>query len=183
MIVTPLTTRFFWSGVLLPSMILEVVAGIAKFLIFDAKVCKEKVWIQEGETFQQAMIISAHCFMTSDSIVNIVAIILSLMSVIMICIRVPKRRILAENCPNHTDHYAFQDYGVQSNGARTPRQNNFSIIKEDTVPIYAGAGHKSQISISDLDTATFSYDEEDSKRSIFTSQSCANDCLRDYSCD
>lgn len=95
MIITPLPSCFFWPGVLLPAVLVELLAGSARFLLFDSQICLQDLWVPEGEdSVGQA---AESCTLSRDSWIAIVTSVLSLMNVLLICLRAPKRRNLDDN--------------------------------------------------------------------------------------
>ena len=95
MIITPIPSCFFWPGVLLPAVLLQLLSGSARFVFFDTQICHQQLWVPDGE---DAVPVQAEsCTLTRDSIISIVTSILSLTNVLMICLRAPKSRQLDEN--------------------------------------------------------------------------------------
>lgn len=95
MIITPIPSCFFWPGVLLPAVLLQLLSGSARFVFFDTQICHEQLWVPDGEN---AVPVQAEsCTLMTDSIISIATSVLSLTNVLMICLRAPKRRQLDEN--------------------------------------------------------------------------------------
>ncbi len=92
LIMTPLPSCFLWPGVLLPAVLVQLLAGSARFLLFDSQVCHEDLWLPEGEDAvgQKAQ----SCNLSKDAWLAIATSVLSLMNVLLICLRAPKRRNL-----------------------------------------------------------------------------------------
>ena len=95
MIITPLPSCFFWPGILLPAVVIELLAGSAKFLFFDTQICHSALWVPSGEDplYQRA----ESCTLMIDAIISIVSSFVSLVCVLMICLRAPKRRNLDDD--------------------------------------------------------------------------------------
>lgn len=201
MIVTPLPTCFLWSGILLPTIMIEMLICFTKFLIFDAEICHDKLWIPEqwsannteGEEQKQGHIITGSCFMTKDSIVNLITIMLSFITTVLICMRVPKRRCLKDerynsypvahqtrkpeslgDLSNHKNNMASSTNGT----TRTPKHHNTIMLGV----ISPCNQQPNQISFSDLETSTYSFDDDDCDTktdTIDSHQSCsAKECFR-----
>jgi len=95
MIITPIPSCFFWPGILLPAVLLQLLSGSARFVFFDTQICHEQLWVPDGEN---AVPVQAEsCALMTDSIISIATSVLSLTNVLMICLRAPKRRQLDEN--------------------------------------------------------------------------------------
>jgi hypothetical protein len=92
---TPLPSCFIWPGILLPAVLIEFLTGSAKFLIYDTQICKDRLWIPPGGSMQPRR--AEACSLSMDSIFSITASVLSLLTVLMVCLRAPKRRILDDN--------------------------------------------------------------------------------------
>lgn len=95
MCITPLPSCFVWPGILLPSTLLMLLAGTAKFLFFDTEICRSALWVPSGEDSTAQKVES--CQLSKDSIISIVTSVLSLLCVLLICLRAPTRRKLDEN--------------------------------------------------------------------------------------
>jgi len=95
MIITPLPSSFFWPGILLPSSLVLLLAGGAKFLFFDTEICRTALWLpSEGDPIPQK---AEGCHLSRDSIISICTSVLSLICVLLICLKAPTRRELDEN--------------------------------------------------------------------------------------
>ncbi len=95
MIITPLPSCFFWPGILLPAVLVELLAGSARFLLFDSQICQGNLWMPEEENAVAQG--AKSCSISTDSWIAIVSSVLSLMNVLLICLRAPKRRKLNDN--------------------------------------------------------------------------------------
>ena len=95
MVLTPLPSCFFWPGILLPAVLVTLLAGGAKFLFFDTQICHDELWVPSGDDVkgQQA----ESCTLSRDSIIGIVSSVLSLLNVLLICLKAPTRRVLDVN--------------------------------------------------------------------------------------
>lgn len=119
MVITPLPSCFFWPGVLLPAVLIELLAGSARFLLFDSQVCHQDLWVPTGEgaVGQKA----ESCTLSSDSWVAIGTSILSLVNVLLICLRAPKRRKLND------------EYGMQYKDVNHDMANLRTDTMEDSI--------------------------------------------------
>lgn len=118
MIITPLPSCFIWPGILLPAVLIEFLTGSAKFLIYDTQICKGRLWIPQGENMQSQR--AESCSLSIDSILSIAGSVLSLLSVLMVCLRAPKRRILDDS------------YGMRYKDVDNDMQNLWTSTMDDS---------------------------------------------------
>lgn len=92
--ISPLPPNFFWNGFIFPSTIVMLLSGASKFFIFDNQICHALLWLpKEGEPIPQK---AEECHASRDLTVTLCACILSLVSIILVYARTPKRRPLDE---------------------------------------------------------------------------------------
>jgi hypothetical protein len=118
MFITPLPSCFVWPGILLPAVLIEFLTGSAKFLIYDTQICKERLWVPQGDNMPPQRADS--CSLSIDSILSITGSVLSLLSVLMVCLRAPKRRILDDN------------YGMRYRDVDNDMQNLWTSTMDDS---------------------------------------------------
>ena len=113
MIVTSIPSCFTWTGVLLPSVLVSFLAGGAKFLLFDSEICRSALFVPVGGDLRLASAAES-CRLGADSIVNIVATAMHLVSVLLVCLKTPDRRTLEE-----TYGFYINDINGDMQGLRT----------------------------------------------------------------
>jgi hypothetical protein len=118
MVITPLSSCFFWPGILLPAVLLQLLSGSARFIIFDTQICHEQLWMPEGE--DELPVKAKSCTLMKDSLISIVTSVLCLSNVLMICLRAPKRRKLD------------QDYGMMYKDVESDMLNLRTDTMEDS---------------------------------------------------
>jgi hypothetical protein len=113
MIMTSIPSCFTWSGILLPSVLVSFLAGGAKFLLFDSEICRSALFVPVGDELRSASAAKS-CELGADSIVNIVATAMQLISVLLVCLKTPDRRLLEE-----TYGFYMSDINGDMEGLRT----------------------------------------------------------------
>jgi hypothetical protein len=94
-VLTPVPAGCFWPTVLLPLVMLSFIAEGSKFLIFDIALCSNSVWLPSGvDSLPQT---AASCTLGTTAIVGIVSGSLFLLSLLMVCLYTPERRLLDPN--------------------------------------------------------------------------------------
>lgn len=106
MIITPLPACFFWSGFLLPSVLVELLAGGAKFIFFDTQICQDKLWVSSEADTPSTQADS--CSLSKDSYIAIAACALGFCNLLLICLKAPERREL-DNDYSHNYLDVFDD--------------------------------------------------------------------------
>ena len=89
--ITPLPASFFWPGVLLPSVVLAMLAGAAKFIFFDTHICTENLWYVDESSPPVA---AQSCEMGESSMFGIAGVAGYFLCTALICWRSPQRRVL-----------------------------------------------------------------------------------------
>lgn len=89
--ITPLPASFLWPGVLLPASMMAMLTGCAKFLFFDAKMCTEELWFDEG---MDEPVAPQSCLMGDSAVYAAAAVAAYFLCTILICVRSPVKREL-----------------------------------------------------------------------------------------
>jgi len=92
--ITPLPASFFWPGVLLPAVVLAMLTGAGKFILFDAQICSEPLWFVD-ETSEP--VAAQSCEIGESSVFGIASVAAYFFCTILICFRSPQKRVLDEN--------------------------------------------------------------------------------------
>ncbi|EJK74800.1 hypothetical protein THAOC_03502 [Thalassiosira oceanica] len=92
--ITPIPASFFWPGVLLPSVIMAMLSGCGKFLMFDADICYDEIWLHsQGST----PVAARSCEIGESSVFGLAAVTAFFFCAVLICYRAPQRRKLDPN--------------------------------------------------------------------------------------
>lgn len=98
LVITPVPACFVWPGIMLPGVLLAFIAEGSKFLFFDVSICTSQVWYPSGtESSPQA---ATSCTMGVTGYYVISACIIFFVSLVMICLKAPEKRMLKENYGN-----------------------------------------------------------------------------------
>jgi hypothetical protein len=91
-IISPLPAFFFWPGILMPSLVVAFLSEGSKFLLFDASMCRSKVWFPAGsDSLPQ---VAESCSLGSTSFCCIAAAVAFFFSLLLVCLKVPTKRFL-----------------------------------------------------------------------------------------
>lgn len=112
MVVSPLPARFFWPGLLLPSVMVGFLAQGSKFLFFDTRICQGFVWVPFGENVTPRTANS--CTLGRTGIFAIAAGSVYFFSLLLVCLKTPQKRQLQEDYGKTNDS---PDEGVEAEGA------------------------------------------------------------------
>jgi hypothetical protein len=96
----PLPVFCIWPAIVLPCSMLGFIAEGSKFLIFDIALCRNAVWFPSGIDSLPAQ--AETCSMGESAYFGIAAGVVSLISLLAICLKAPEKRRLDP------------DYGLQS---------------------------------------------------------------------
>ena len=89
--ITPIPASFFWPGVLLPSVILAMLSGCGKFLLFDTDLCTDELWLRSQDS---PTVAAKSCEIGESSVFGIAAVTAFFFCAVLICFRAPQRRKL-----------------------------------------------------------------------------------------
>lgn len=91
MVISPIPACFLWPGILLPASLVSFLSSGAKFLFFDIEICRSMLWLPDHDKFPEN---AKSCTLGTDSILSIISCTLSLLCVLLVCLKAPERRNL-----------------------------------------------------------------------------------------
>lgn len=91
-VISPIPTCFVWPGILLPAVMMAFLGEGSKFLFFDTSICQSSLWFPPG--VDSLPRIAKECELGKTAYIVIAAGVIFFTSLLMVCLKAPKKRHL-----------------------------------------------------------------------------------------